>query len=224
MNYENAKDLLPEELLKQVQKYAGGKLLYIPVDNEIKGWGEVSGYRQKLLKRNVMICNKYKNGMTLSELADEYFLSLDSIKKIIYNKKDKHLIFSPTIESAICYANAGLIEEWLKTYYEIKGEAYENELENSISIGILKIPLRLVEIEDLEGSGEVDASENMEPLIVHYEGNRFYVRSQKEKDLFLALKAQRVNAYPAFIIVSKREEYKKFMNGFGRYFISVNKV
>lgn len=222
MNYENAKDLLPEELLKQVQKYAGGKLLYIPVDNDVKGWGEVSGYRQKLLKRNVMICNKYKNGMTLSELADEYFLSLDSIKKIIYNKKDKHLIFSPTTESAICYANAGLIEEWLKTYYEIRDEIYGNELEDSISIGVLKIPLRLIEMEELENNEEADYFVNSEPLIVHYEGNRFYVRSQK--DLFFALKAQRVNAYPAFVIVTKREEYKKFMNSFGRHFISVDKV
>ncbi|MBQ8632845.1 MAG: hypothetical protein IJ420_04505, partial [Lachnospiraceae bacterium] len=82
MKYENAKELLPEALLKEVQKYAGGKLLYIPVENESKSWGEVSGYRQKLLKRNVLISNRYKAGATLSELAEEYFLSLDSIKKI----------------------------------------------------------------------------------------------------------------------------------------------
>ncbi|MBP3577416.1 MAG: hypothetical protein J6K15_04825 [Lachnospiraceae bacterium] len=44
MKYENAKELLPETLLKEVQKYAGGKLLYIPVENETKNWGEVSGY------------------------------------------------------------------------------------------------------------------------------------------------------------------------------------
>ena len=80
MKYENAKEVLPEALLKEVQKYAGGKLLYIPVENETKGWGEASGYRQKLLKRNVMICNRYKSGVTLSELAEEYFLSLDSMQ------------------------------------------------------------------------------------------------------------------------------------------------
>ena len=34
MKYENAKELLPEALLKEVQKYAGGKLLYIPVEYE----------------------------------------------------------------------------------------------------------------------------------------------------------------------------------------------
>ena len=116
MKYENAKEILPEALLKEVQRYAGGKLLYIPVENESKSWGEVSGYRQKLLKRNVMICNRYKKGETLSELAEEYFLSLDSIKKIVYGKKEKNLLFEPTVESSVQYANAGLLEEWLTLY------------------------------------------------------------------------------------------------------------
>lgn len=30
MKYENAKDIFPEKLLKQIQKYAAGKLVYIP--------------------------------------------------------------------------------------------------------------------------------------------------------------------------------------------------
>lgn len=55
MKYENAKEILPAQLLAEVQKYVGGKLLYIPVENESKSWGEASGYRQKLLKRNYMI-------------------------------------------------------------------------------------------------------------------------------------------------------------------------
>jgi hypothetical protein len=38
MKYENANDILPEELLKEIQKYAGGKLLYIPAGVE-KGPG-----------------------------------------------------------------------------------------------------------------------------------------------------------------------------------------
>jgi len=37
MNYENAGDVLPERLLKEVKKYAAGKLLYIPFENFIEG-------------------------------------------------------------------------------------------------------------------------------------------------------------------------------------------
>ena len=38
MNYENASDIIPEKLLKEIQKYAAGKLLYIPTGEE-KGAG-----------------------------------------------------------------------------------------------------------------------------------------------------------------------------------------
>ena len=43
MKYENAKDILPAKLLEEVQKYAGGKLIYIPKTEKSKGWGEASG-------------------------------------------------------------------------------------------------------------------------------------------------------------------------------------
>lgn len=81
MKYENGSDILPEELLREVQKYASGKLIYIPAGEEKKAWGAASGYREQLQRRNRMIRNKYAHGRTVSELADEYFLSLDSIKK-----------------------------------------------------------------------------------------------------------------------------------------------
>lgn len=218
MNYENAKDLLPEELLKEVQKYAGGKLLYIPVESESKGWGEVSGYRQKLLKRNIMIYNRYKNGTTLSELADEYCLSLDSIKKIVYGKKEKQLLFSPFISSAVSYANEGLAEEWIKMYYELFDKSHSSEPEEFIVTGVLKIPLRLIEFEAIQdGDALVSTDEAAEPLIVHYREKHFYVHSQKE--LLANLKKRKVNAYPAFIIIQKKEEYRTFMSNFGRHFM-----
>ncbi|MBQ7774908.1 MAG: hypothetical protein IJ379_03220, partial [Lachnospiraceae bacterium] len=116
MKYENAKDLLPQELLAQVQKYAAGKLLYVPTE-ESKAWGTASGYRQKLLKRNQMIYNEFVGGKTVSELADEYFLSLDSIKKIVYGKKEGLIAFEPTIACAIQYSEAGLAEEWIRAFY-----------------------------------------------------------------------------------------------------------
>ncbi|WP_151733444.1 hypothetical protein [Paenibacillus tengchongensis] len=41
-----------------------------------------------------MIRNKYAH-VTVSELSDEYFLSFDSIKKIIYKKNGGHLTYAP---------------------------------------------------------------------------------------------------------------------------------
>ncbi len=219
MKYENAKELLPDALLKEVQKYAGGKLLYIPVENETRSWGEVSGYRQKLLKRNVMISNRYKNGATLSELAEEYFLSLDSIKKIVYGKKEKTLLFEPTVESAVQYANAGLLEEWLTLYYNVFQEKREILFEHVICCGVLKVPLRLIETPAEESTCVEFAEKSKEPLIITYRNGQFETECQKE--LYFGLKQQKVNAYPSLLLV-QREEYKKFERMYGRHFVLVN--
>ncbi len=219
MKYENAKEVLPEALLKEVQKYAGGKLLYIPVENENKSWGEISGYRQKLLKRNVLISNRYKAGATLSELAEEYFLSLDSIKKIVYGKREKELLFAPTVESAVQYANEGLLEEWLTLFFDVLLPRREIVFDDMICCGVLKVPLRLVVSNDAESTKVESPLLTEEPLILSFQDGKFRVDCQRE--LYNGLKQQKINAYPAVLMV-KREEYKLFERQFGRYFIIVS--
>ena len=219
MKYENAKEILPEALLLEVQKYAGGKLLYIPVENEAKSWGEASGYRQKLLKRNVMISNRYLAGATLSELAEEYFLSLDSIKKIVYGKKDKALLFQPTVQSAASYANAGLLEEWLILYCgEIRTDI---NFEDFVCLGVMKVPLRLVENSVTVNDNEANTEEALcgeKPLLVSYRNGRFEEWGCSMQ--LASLLQQKVNAYPSIILV-KKEEYNTFERYYGRYFVIV---
>lgn len=50
MKYKNGKDIFLERLLKQIQKYAAGKLVYIPATENKKDWGERTGYRNCLLE------------------------------------------------------------------------------------------------------------------------------------------------------------------------------
>lgn len=88
MKYVKAEMILPDELLKEIQKYIQGEYLYIPSELEKrKKWGEKSGSRMYIEKRNEDIRSKYKNGHKIKNLAEEFFLSVDSIKKIIYLKK-----------------------------------------------------------------------------------------------------------------------------------------
>lgn len=47
MKYINAKTILPEHLLKELQEYVQGCYLYVPAVQS-KQWGEVSGYRREL--------------------------------------------------------------------------------------------------------------------------------------------------------------------------------
>ena len=62
MNYENAADILPKELLKRVQKFAAGKLIYVPETIGKRSWGETSGYKQYLTERNQEIKEKFISG------------------------------------------------------------------------------------------------------------------------------------------------------------------
>jgi DNA-binding NarL/FixJ family response regulator len=87
MNYINAKIILPEKLLIEIQKYIQGGYVYIPSKpQERKKWGERSGYRDYLRNRNEDIRRMYKSGYTIRNLAEQFFLSVDSIKKIVYTK------------------------------------------------------------------------------------------------------------------------------------------
>ena len=45
MKYINAAEILPEELLKEIQTYIDGGVLYIPNTSVKKGWGSASGSR-----------------------------------------------------------------------------------------------------------------------------------------------------------------------------------
>ena len=77
MKYINAKDLLPDALVKELQSYVQGGYLYVPSDQaQQKRWGEASGYRQELQQRNRQIVEEFQNGTSMEALAEKYFLSV----------------------------------------------------------------------------------------------------------------------------------------------------
>ena len=87
MKYINARNILPDALVKELQSYIQGGYLYVPADQaQQKRWGEASGYRQELQQRNLRIVEEFRNGISMEELAEKYFLSVYAIRKIIYQK------------------------------------------------------------------------------------------------------------------------------------------
>lgn len=89
MQYRNAADILPLRLLRAVQSYAGGELLYIPTNTGPKtGWGSRNGAKLRYLERNAEIRSRYLNGESCGDLADTYCLSEDSIRKIVRRSGD----------------------------------------------------------------------------------------------------------------------------------------
>jgi len=90
MKYKKAQDILPKDVLDLVQKYIDGDYIYIPKkDNNKKSWGEVSGIKTELKTRNFEIYIKYLQGISIKQLSTDYFLSESSIRRILYNYKNK---------------------------------------------------------------------------------------------------------------------------------------
>lgn len=91
--YKNGRDVLPPDLLQEVQKHLCGEMLYIPKREEVKAsWGQLSGLREQVYTRNITIIDCYNNGATINELIRDFCLSEASIRKIIYNHRSKQKI------------------------------------------------------------------------------------------------------------------------------------
>ena len=87
MKYKNAAEILPPELLREVQYHIEGELLYIPRSDSKQEWGAVSGSKKFYSERNGQIRALFHNGKSMEELAGKFGLSSSTIKKIIYQKK-----------------------------------------------------------------------------------------------------------------------------------------
>ncbi|MBB2182009.1 hypothetical protein H0486_03855 [Lachnospiraceae bacterium MD1] len=90
MKYINAQNILPEELIQHIQEYIHGDYIYIPRKiGEQKKWGENSGAKYELTIRNREIYQKYMEGSTVTALSEQYYLSEQSIRRIVHEEKSK---------------------------------------------------------------------------------------------------------------------------------------
>ena len=87
MKYINATEILPENLLNEIQKYISGEIIYIPQPKGLRNtWGSRTGTKQQIINRNTQIKFEKENGKTIDELMLKYNLSYDTVKKIVYIK------------------------------------------------------------------------------------------------------------------------------------------
>jgi len=84
--YENASRVLPPELLAAVRRYADGKQLYVPRRASRARWGEYSGARERLRRRNEEIRCLSSRGVTVEELMARFHLGYDALRKIVAGK------------------------------------------------------------------------------------------------------------------------------------------
>lgn len=84
MKYVRAENVLPDSIIEIIQDYIDGEYLYIPrkKGNE-KSWREKSGTKDSLKARNEEVFKSYKQGFSIKELCEKYYLSESSIRRII---------------------------------------------------------------------------------------------------------------------------------------------
>ncbi len=88
MGYVHALEILPEGLIEEIQKYVDGQVIYIPkIKSKKCKWGEKTDTKTYLKERNFEIYNNYKNGATVFELSEKYFLTPKSIQRIVRSKQ-----------------------------------------------------------------------------------------------------------------------------------------
>ncbi len=83
MAYKNAREVLPESLLRQIWKYVEGENIYIPMKPQTRAaWGSRCGTKQLYEERNEAIRRRAAEA-GVEETAKEFCLSVESIRKIL---------------------------------------------------------------------------------------------------------------------------------------------
>lgn len=122
MGYRNAQEIFPEGLLRQIQRYVSGETVYIPAREERRSWGETSGYQQYIRDRNAEIRAAFASGASIGALMEKYALSYDTVKRIVYTRKETAMLkYSATLSSAKAYAAAGKLDAWIHLYLNEDG-------------------------------------------------------------------------------------------------------
>lgn len=245
MKYENGRDVFPEKLLRQIQKYVSGKLVYIPSDGKKREWGETSGYKRYLAERNREMKAKFRSGVTIEQLAEEYCLSFESVKKIVYSKREVVMLeYRGTLSSAQEYANQNRLEEWVHLY--LLSDGHNKDFSDGLKlfhryyIGPVKMPLSLFKrccgpeenmkwkvdkawfdkhVSELEQV--IRREKDMPPLIVHFyaDGNNrdgaFELNDGNHR--FEAYSRLGIDEYSVIVWITEKSEYELFMLKYSKY-------
>ena len=86
MGYVRATKVLPDDIIRLIQTYVEGELIYIPKQNK-KRWGTNTETKEILQSRNDQIFADFLEGMSILEISQKYFLVEKSVTRIIRQKK-----------------------------------------------------------------------------------------------------------------------------------------
>ena len=90
MRYARAQDILPQQLLNELQQYIDGAYLYSPRKQENRlAWGERTHSKRETAARNRSIFLEAQAGKEVAALAEAYFLAEKTIRRILLEERKK---------------------------------------------------------------------------------------------------------------------------------------
>lgn len=115
MKYQKASDILPDELVEEIQNYVQGEYLYIPIREKTQR-SKPTEYMVELQKRDAHIYTKYLEGVDRKELATLYNLSEASIRRIIIKQRKCYTKMKDKIKGIL--GNWGIKETEVTQIYD----------------------------------------------------------------------------------------------------------
>ncbi len=120
MSYVRAENVLPKELIEEIQNYVSGTSIYIPC-REKKVWGSQTKTKHYYQVRNQQIASKHEKGNSVKTLAREYSLSEKSIQRILRTCNMEHCQYLTLLEKPELKEDAAA---WFHSKWGVPKEAY----------------------------------------------------------------------------------------------------
>ena len=115
MKYKNAKNIFPDNILEELQKYVQGEYVYIPIKDKTVNTN-ITEYGREVQKRDERIYTKSLEGLSNRKLSQKYCLSESSIRRIIINQRKRYNRMKEIIENVL--VNWNLEKSSVKQIYD----------------------------------------------------------------------------------------------------------
>ena len=100
MKYKNANEILPSDLVEEIQKYYQGGFLYIPKKDK-QSHKAITEYSIELAKRNARIYTLHLEGMSNKLLAKNFSLAESSIRRILIEQRKRYKVMYDKIKTLL---------------------------------------------------------------------------------------------------------------------------
>lgn len=177
MKYKNAKNIFPDDILEELQKYVQGEYVYIPIKDKATN-ANITEYGMEVQKRDEHIYTKSLEGLSNRKLSQIYCLSESSIRRIIINQRKRYNRMKEMIEDIL--ANWNLEEATVKQVYDSAWQVGEEfVLKVYDNVGALNRNIKMLSILDDMGIPVSKLVRTKTDAMYVNEGDFYYILTKK---------------------------------------------